>query len=177
MPDDSRLDLIEPMLNHAWSYFQLHAQQRLTAFNFYIVLSSVLTAGLFAALQKDDIGLVPAAIGFLLGIISFVFAKLDGRNKQLTRNGERALRSLQQDWLATWPDEILQSSVDVFSRDERTVSAARARDTVWSVRKRHWSFSDCFGMAFRGLGTLGVDSVGVTLLLWAADHWQLRAVG
>lgn len=168
MPDDSRLKLIELMRNHAWSYFQLHAQQRLTTFNFYIVLSSVLTAGLFAALQKDDMGLVPAAIGLLLGIISFVFAKLDGRNKQLIRNGERALQSLEQDWLATWPEEVLPSGVDVFSCDERTVRAARAKDTVWSVRNRHWSFSDCFGMAFWGLGTLGLGSVGITLLLWAA---------
>ena len=38
-------------LAHAWAYFQLHAAQRITIFNYFVVLSGILATGLAAAIQ------------------------------------------------------------------------------------------------------------------------------
>ena len=46
----------EELRKQAWDYFQLQAGQRLTTFNFYIAISSLLTTGL-ATSFKADIGL------------------------------------------------------------------------------------------------------------------------
>jgi hypothetical protein len=80
----------------AWDYFQLHASQRLTTFNFYIVISSLLTTGLLGTFQKDyKTPFLGAGLGALLTFLSFVFWKLDERNKLLIKNAESALRHFE----------------------------------------------------------------------------------
>ena len=82
---------------YIWDYFQLHAQQRLTTFNFYIVLSTLITTGLFSTFQKEFV-LVPVGmvLGFLLVCLSFIFWKLDKRNSGLIKHAENALKFLEQ---------------------------------------------------------------------------------
>src|SRR5580704_16155126 len=40
------------MLEHAWRYFALHANQRMSLFNFFLVLAGLISAGLAACLQR-----------------------------------------------------------------------------------------------------------------------------
>ena len=66
----------------AWDYFALHAQQRLTTVNFYLVVATTLTAAAVASFQEDFgfPGLrLPA--GLLLALLSFAFWRLDLRNR------------------------------------------------------------------------------------------------
>jgi len=51
MPDER--DELARMEDRAWASFALHAGQRLTTFNFFIVLSSLLINGLVVTLQRD----------------------------------------------------------------------------------------------------------------------------
>jgi hypothetical protein len=44
--------------DYAWSYFQLHANQRMTSFNFFVVIAALLTTGLARSLE-NDFGCVP----------------------------------------------------------------------------------------------------------------------
>lgn len=83
---------------YAWNYFSLHATQRLTTFNFYLVISTLLLAGLGAAFKKDygNHGMA-IPIGVVISIISIVFHKLDERNRMLVDNAERALRFRRSD--------------------------------------------------------------------------------
>src|ERR1700731_2520334 len=74
----------------AWDYFDAHASQRMSIFNFYIALSSV-TATTYAAAWKADSNLQSARglLAFLLLLFAFVFWKFDQRNKALIKNAER----------------------------------------------------------------------------------------
>jgi hypothetical protein len=80
----------------AWKYFELHAHQRLTIFNFYIALCSAISAGLVATFAKE-FGYPGLRIlfGLLLILFSFVFLKLDERAKLLIKNADEALKFLR----------------------------------------------------------------------------------
>jgi hypothetical protein len=52
MADAQAPELDDPLRKQAWDYVALHAQQRLTTLNFYIVLSSALTAAIVASFRK-----------------------------------------------------------------------------------------------------------------------------
>lgn len=93
MITESKINM-ETIHKQAWDYFQLHSTQRLTTFNFYLVIASVLTAGLVSTFQKDFIfPIAGMALGGLLSFFSFIFWVLDRRNSQLIKNAEAALIS------------------------------------------------------------------------------------
>ncbi len=56
----------------AWNYFALHAQQRLTTVNFYLVLATALTAAAVASFGENfQFPGVRLAAGLLLSLLSF----------------------------------------------------------------------------------------------------------
>ena len=82
----------EDLRKQAWDYFQLHATQRLTTFNFYVGISSLLVGGLAATIKGDfEVPLLGGVVGVLLLVFSLVFWKLDQRNSDLIKGAERAL--------------------------------------------------------------------------------------
>ena len=57
---------------YVWCYFELHANQRMSVFRFFIGLATFLTASLLAAsVQKHHVA--GALLGALLALISYVF--------------------------------------------------------------------------------------------------------
>lgn len=62
----------------AWDYFSVHASQRLTIFNFYIIVSSLVATSYFASFKSDsNLESARPALAALLCFIAFVFWKLD----------------------------------------------------------------------------------------------------
>jgi hypothetical protein len=87
-------DVLQPpdkAMDHAWRYFALHAQQRMSVFNFFVVLSGILSTGIAAGLQGGKPTLVTATLGALLAIFAFVFRRLDRRGAQFVKLAEDAL--------------------------------------------------------------------------------------
>ena len=73
------------MQQYVWCYFELHANQRMSVFRFFIGLATFLTASLLtAAVQQHDVA--GAVLGALLGLVSFVFWRLDERTCFLIRD-------------------------------------------------------------------------------------------
>lgn len=155
---------LEQRRKHAWDYFQFHAQQRLTTFNFFIIFSSLLLGGLLTTFQdKYHAPSLGAGAGLILVVISFVFWKLDSRNKQLIKNAEGALRELE----AAWPREGAGGREPlgaVFLEDAAYVTRARGRSS-WKFWNNHLSFSDCFSIAY---GTMAL--VGLAAAVFALIH-------
>jgi len=136
----------------AWDYFQLHAAQRLTTFNFYIVMSSLVSTAMVASFQKDfrlrHLGLIPGA--FLI-LLSLVFWQLDERNKVLIRVGERALKYFEHH--SGLQDEATSPHIaKVFLREEFDTNLSKG-GTLSSLR--YWSYSKCFRAIFIFFGTIG----------------------
>ena len=85
-------ELLKEQREYAWSYFQLHANQRMTTFNFFVVIAALLTTGLSGTFNKDFqnpfIGIV---LGAGLIVISFIFWKLDQRIRYMIKHAETTL--------------------------------------------------------------------------------------
>ena len=86
------------MQQYVWCYFELHANQRMSVFKFFIGLATFLTASLLAAaVQKHH---VPGALlGALLTLVSLVFWRLDERTRFLIKKSECALEEFEEVFL------------------------------------------------------------------------------
>ena len=83
-------------LDIAWKYFQQHAQQRISYFNFFVVFSTILTTGLVATFQKGfGLPYLGIAIGVIQAFLSVMFWKIDQRNKFLTKHAEEFVKSFE----------------------------------------------------------------------------------
>ena len=69
-------------LDLAWGYFQQHAQQRITLFNFFVIFSTVMTTGYISSINGSYpiMGVVVSILEILLAIL---FLKIEQRNKFL----------------------------------------------------------------------------------------------
>jgi hypothetical protein len=149
MADDSFLR------KQAWDYFTVHASQRISIFNFYIVLSSLITTTYFASFKSDtNWQVVRACLGGLLCLFSFIFWKLDQRTKIFVKTAERALRQFEN------MEEKYPPSVKVFTQEEIETGSRSLKGwhrlLFWRI---HLSYSDSFNsvfIIFFALGLLGL---------------------
>ena len=153
----------EVLRKQAWDYFQMQAGQRLTTFNFYIVISSVLTTALIASLKGDLVILhIGVALGFLLSLISFIFSKLDERNKELIKGAEEVIKFFEGS--SSLPDSGSEPHIaKKFLREEYDTELKKSQRS-WRFWKNYYSYSDCFRVVFLTFGTIGV--AGGVLALW-----------
>jgi hypothetical protein len=148
-----------PLRKQAWDYFNTHASQRMTVFNFYIILSSLVATSYFASF-KNDSNLLTARplLAALLCMFAFIFWKLDQRNKLLIKNAERALKFFER-------SDPIDSVAKVFTQEEIETDSKKTKG--WR-RIFFWrwqlSYSDCFNCVFFLFFALGF--VGLVLCLW-----------
>jgi len=112
-------DRITLLINHATKYFEIHANQRITLFRFYIAFYTFFLAGSgFLAVRFAMPGIFAEVSGILISvffiIITVVFHLLDRRNRQLIHYGEDALREIENKYLINNSD---LSKVKVFTRE------------------------------------------------------------
>ena len=153
----------ESLRKEAWDYFQMHAGQRLSTFNFYIVISSVLSTALFTSFQKDyRVPGVSAILGFLLAFFSFIFWRLDLRNKELIKNAEAALKFFES---AREPMDSAEGFhvTKLFLHEEYKTGKKRSGRYLFLLR-RHWSYSDCFNLVFLAFECAGLLGIVVGLV-------------
>lgn len=148
--------------DYAWEYFKVHAQQRMSLFNFFVVFSSLATTCLVATFQeKTHAPMVGMAIGILLVVISFTFWKLDERVRFLIKHAESALKWVESTY-------SLEDGIDkphilrLFTCEERQTAG-----------NGQLTYSKCFLATFLVFGIVGV--VG-TVLSAAYLGWDLRSL-
>ena len=151
MSDPSRS---ETSLDHAWRYFELHATQRMSVFNFFLVLSGLIAAG-FAASIEGSPRLAPlgVALGLLLALVSFVFWKLDQRVSFLIKCSEKALAEIE----LALPDECVR----LFRLEPKHTESVVHSGHWWT---RHWTYGTSFRFVFLVMGLFGVGGALVSVL-------------
>jgi len=140
--------------DYARGYFALHAEQRMKTFNFYIILSTALISAFCIVLTRVDDRVFLIAIGFLLSLTSLLFWRLDCRNRQLVRNGENALKSLDD----------LENYLENKNRKPHTLKIFAYDDWIQSQQKCILiSYSQIFASIFSIFGILGIS---ICILSW-----------
>lgn len=152
----------EKALDHAWRYFELHANQRMAVFNFFLVLASLVSAGLAAAVQGSErLGVLGIVLGILLALVSFVFWKLDQRASFLIKHAESALVGLE----SILPTE----NARLFLNEPALTKNASSSSTLWN---RHWTYGRSFRLTFLVIGLFGIGgSVLSTLRFMSVVSW------
>jgi hypothetical protein len=158
----------EDLRKQAWDYFQMHATQRLTTFNFYVGISSLLVGGLAATIKAEsEIPLLGGVVGILLILFSIVFWKIDQRNSDLIKRAERALMSFEAK--SSFPDQNGKPhDAKLFTREDSDTNEKKQNRT-WCVLQNHYSYSECFRavfMIFGGLGTAGICYAAIRHWPW-----------
>jgi len=138
---------------YAWGYFALHADQRMKLFNFFLILSGLIL-GAFTAVR----GMAPGAkavafLPMLLVLTAFVFWRLEKRTRRLVKNGEDALRFLDEHWsLEGLPDKT-PHYLHLFARDDYFTDELKKH--WWAKRLVPISYADSFRIAYLMIGVVG----------------------
>lgn len=83
-------------LDLAWKHFQQHAQQRILYFNYFVVFSTILTTGLVTTFQANFQGrFLGVGLGVIQAFLSYVFWKIDDRNRFITKHSESIIREIE----------------------------------------------------------------------------------
>lgn len=83
------------ILDHAWKYFSLHADQRIKTFNFFIILATVALGAVIQGYTKNSMCKILIFPSLLITAFSLIFWKLDKRNKDLVRLAELAMIEIE----------------------------------------------------------------------------------
>jgi hypothetical protein len=145
----------------------MQAGQRLTTFNFYIAISSLLSTGLVASFKTDiDFPYLGIVFGLLLILFSFIFWKLDQRNGDLIKGAEATLKFFEAK--STLEDEEdIPHVAKRFSREEFDTNIKRNSHS-WRFWRNHYSYYQCLRGVFMIFGCGGFVGLcfSVARLLW-----------
>lgn len=144
---------------YAWGYFALHADQRMKLFNFFLILSGLILAA-FPAVRGMAAGAKAVALlPLLLVLTAFIFWRLEKRTRRLVKNGEDALRFLDEQWpLDPLPDKT-PPYLRLFERDDYLMEVMKRR--WWAKHLVPTSYADSFRIAY-----LMIGGVGLVLAAW-----------
>lgn len=139
-------------LDHAWRYFSLHAEQRMTVFNFYVASAGLALTGLAWTLADGSTRWpLGAAAGVGAAALSFVFWRLDQRGSQLVKTAEDALVALEAG---------LPTAAAVTTTERSLVSNAG-----WGALSTPWTFGRSFRLLFGVVALLGIAGALATTYL------------
>lgn len=144
-PTPSLVVADKEVLEHAWKYFTIHAQQRLLLFNVFVVSSAATAAGLAACLQKTGLfTLLGGGLGALLIMNSFLFWKLDQRTAFLVKHAEDAIIEIEK----LFPNEATRL---MYREPLRTAGKERG-----FIVTRMWTYGSVFRFAFVVMALTGI---------------------
>jgi hypothetical protein len=143
--------------NHIWNYFSLHAQQRISVFQYFVTIETALFGGAFFAVQNSSTqGMRPLAlVGVFITILAFVFWKIDQRTRELIKNAENALIEVEA-YLAS--QRAFITTLPVASDPQRSGGLR------WKpLKSGRLSYSQAFGIIFF---ICGVSGLAMAVWLW-----------
>lgn len=152
--------LDESFRKYAWDYFALHADQRLKAFHFYILLSTAILGGFAVLLRNGAFHKWMAIFGIFLVFFSFVFWKLDNRTRGLIKHGEEALEFLDAQHGLPQIDGA-PHPLQLFTREKHL----SAKLPLYSLTSAHFTYARCFRWVFALFSLVGLATIGVCVVV------------
>jgi hypothetical protein len=150
--------------DYAWSYFQLHANQRISSFNFFVVIAALLTTGLAGTLKSDFTQhYVGVILALSLIVISFIFWKMDQWVRYLIKHAEEALKAIEEKWMSQ--EDFIGPALALFRTKEEKTENIRGLGS-WNPWQWHLSYANCFGAVYLVFGVLGVVGGIAAVIKW-----------
>ena len=149
---------------HAWKSFSIHADQRLKTFHFFVLLCTLVAGGIFTILKDGSHLLIGGLLCLLLPFLSFIFWKLETRNRQLVKHAEAALKFIEDQWDLP-PQGQEPHPARIFWAEEHATNRL-PRFPRSSLFRAHLSYARCFNAVFAVFG-IGGAIVGVALCVAA----------
>jgi hypothetical protein len=134
----------ETTLEYGFRWFEFHAQQRITTFNFYLVIYAGL-AGAISFMLKEKFQLGSILISLIMIGVSILFWQLDVRNRQLIKIGESILSD-------SWTKNGLSETLNPVALSEATQSEG-------------FRYRELFGAVFTLGGLAGLMAFGYAIYL------------
>lgn len=98
----SKSEIEKMRFDYAWRWFDFHAKQRTTMFNFFLIVTGIVANGIFALL-KDPVQQGPATIASFSGaLITIGFIFLEFRNRALVKYAEDVLFHIEKSQIFSW---------------------------------------------------------------------------
>lgn len=142
------------LLEHAWRYFELHANQRIIIFNYFLIISGALSAGLATTLQGSQrFSSLGIMLGMLLIVVSFIFWKLDQRVSYLIKHAESVITDLEQ--------YLTIKKAHIFYLEPKKSKEVLEEGFWWS---RHWTYGSAFRFVFIIMALFGGTGIILSLL-------------
>lgn len=150
-------DPAKSMLEHAWRYFEMHAAQRITVFNFFVATSGLLIAGLVFALRAGkSASSLGIAAGLALIALAFLFWKLDQRVSSMIKESEKIIAKIEE-------SAITDPSLRVIAAEQKMTSGKKF--TFWE----NWTYGQAFRRIFIVVGLVGF--IGIVGAIGNAANW------
>jgi hypothetical protein len=151
---------------HAWQYFTIHAQQRMTSVHFYILFCSLVLGGLLASLKDAPNYKIAGLVAFVLPLLSIIFWLLDERNRQLVGGAQQALKLLEQE-SGLEDEQGIPHVLKVFSHEDYATDQLQRRTSLGFI-PGHFTYTLCFRLIFVLFGVVGLV-LGVVLPVMAPN--------
>ena len=135
-------------VEHAWKYFELHSNQRITLFNYFLFIMAGLGAAVGIVLQASNkFSYVGVFISIFIIIVSIVFWKLDQRTSFLIKQSEQVFKKLERN-----------SSIDIgiFCNEDANLERAN-KDKIFTSKIVTYGF--LFRSTFLIIGLVGVTGI------------------
>jgi len=136
-----------------WNYFSLHSSQRTTLLNFYIVLESLFVTGLITLSElKGRYTEYQIVVCVAIIFFSFVFYRLDKRTKNLIKNSEIAIKSIETKYSVQFGQDIM-----IFTKESDTTASQRKKLNI------AFSYTNLFNLIyifFVAIGSVGIIYYG-----------------
>lgn len=152
----------EQAVEHAWKYFELHSNQRLTMFNYYLFIMAGLGTAIGVILQTSkSFAYVGIFLSILSIVVSIIFWKLDQRTSFLIKQSEAVFKNLERN-----------SAIDIgiFCNEEANLERSN-KDKLFINRIITYGF--IFRTIFFITGLIGCIGVSIFLLI-ITGHMNLK---
>lgn len=160
--------------DYVWKHWAFHAEQRLRAFHFFILVVTVILAGLLTYIKDARYPHYAAPGCFLLPVLCWIFWRLDCRSRDFIRHAEHILQEIER----AIPPDVVPSEQQLFVQMEiKTENANKANreESVWKL-SRWWHAPLTFYYSFRALFFIfGIFGIGLGIIALLLPNQQPAA--
>lgn len=153
MSDQDTSITTKEWLDLAWKYFLQHAQQRLQYFNYFVIFSTIITTGIVTTFQYNfQAHYLGIGLGIIQTFLSYMFWKIDIRNKFLTQHAEQIIKKIEEDCCST-------DGYKLFTQEDSKTALQTSTDKKSLFFKRQISHSKSYGLIYNAFFIVGIVGI------------------